>query len=118
MRENIVDAVSSGNTAALDGYLAPSVHITYCASEYEGDVTDHDLVIYDISQETSPSATWDFDLPTSVVTGYHDSSPSYYDDFPPGAIVGLSSENKVLSFAIAGELITRVFICVDAAALS
>ena len=33
MRANIIDAVSSGNTAALDGYFAPTVHVTYAASE-------------------------------------------------------------------------------------
>ncbi|CAN5339839.1 hypothetical protein BH09ACT4_BH09ACT4_00940 [soil metagenome] len=118
LRANVVDAVSSGNTAALDGYLAATVHVTYCASEYEGDVTDHVLIVNDISDATSPSATWDFDLADSVVDGYRDYSESYIDDFPAGAIVGLSSERKVLSFAVDGDQITRVFICNDVGALT
>jgi hypothetical protein len=118
MRADIDDAMNSGNTAALEGYLAASVHVTYCASEYEGDVTDHGLVIQNITDVTSTGATWDFDLPASVVQGYHDSSEAYYDDFPAGAVVGLSSEDQVISFAVTGAEITRVFICLDAFALS
>jgi hypothetical protein len=121
LRADLVDAVGSGNTAALEGYLAPSVHVTYCASEAEGDVTDHALVVDNISGITSPSATWDFDLPASKLDTYANDPghyPSYADDFPAGAIVGLSSENKVISFVVADDLITRVFLCTDEYALT
>ncbi|HTL39913.1 MAG TPA: hypothetical protein VL294_00400 [Pseudolysinimonas sp.] len=33
LRETVVDAMNSGNTAAIEGYLAPSVFIIYAASE-------------------------------------------------------------------------------------
>lgn len=119
VRGNIVDAVSSGNTAALP--FAPTVHVTYCASEDEGDVSDQDLLIMNVSNATSMSAVWDFDLPASVIDNYRNNPghyPSYVDDFPPGAIVGLSSENKVISFAVTGSQITRLFICNDVYALT
>ena len=121
LRDNIVDAMSSGNTAALEGYLAPTVHVTYAASEAEGDVTDRVRIIDNLTNATSPTATWDFDLPASVVDNYRDNPghyPAYVDDFPPGAIVGLSSENKVISFATSGGLITRIFIANDVYALT
>jgi hypothetical protein len=119
MRANIIDAMNSGNTAALDGYLAASVHITYAASEYEGDVSDHVLIVNDLTEVTSPTATWDFDLPASVVEGYAAFGyPAYADDFPAGALVGRSSEDKVVSFVVADGLITRILLALDESALS
>ncbi len=113
MRANIVDAMSSGNTAALDGYLAGTVYMKYAASEVAGDVSDHVRIINNLSAVTSPTAVWDFNLPASVVENYRNNSGSagaYVEDFPEGALVGRSSEDKVISFTIVGGLITRIFI--------
>jgi hypothetical protein len=121
LRANIVDAMNSGNTAALEGYLAPSVHITYAASEYEGDVTDHALVIQNLTEFTGPGITWDFDLPAETIDDYANNPghyPSYVDDFPEGALVGRSSDARVLSFAIDGDRITRILFCNDEFALT
>lgn len=121
LRADIIDAMSSGNTAALEGYLAPSVHITYAASEVEGDVTDRARIIDNLSNATSPSATWNFSLSSAVIDNYRNNPghyPSYVDDFPDGAVVGKSSENKVISFAISAGLITRIFIANDEYALT
>lgn len=118
MRANIVDAISSGNTAALEGYFAPSVHVTYAASEYEGDVTDHLLLINDLSDVTSLTAVWDFALPDSQIATYRNSAGgSYTEDFPAGAIVGRSSDDKVISLVVSGGLITRILISNAEAAL-
>jgi hypothetical protein len=116
MRANIIDAMNSGNTAALDGYLAATVHITYAASEYEGDVSDHVLIVNDLTDVTSSTATWDFDLPASVIADYG-ANPTYVDDFPAGALVGRSTESKVVSFVIEEGLITRILIALDESAL-
>jgi len=116
MRANIVDAMNSGNTAAIEGYLAPTVHLTYAASENEGDVSNHAIVIYDLTDFTAGFPTWDFNLPASLVDQYAndpDTYPSYADDFPPGALVGKASNNKVISFVISGGLITRIFFASD-----
>jgi hypothetical protein len=111
LRANIADAMNSGNTAALEGYLADTVHITYAASENEGDVSDHSLVIDNLTRATGPGVTWDFDLPASLIDDYRNnpgSGGSYVDDFPDGAIVGKSSEDYVLSFAVEDGTITRI----------
>jgi hypothetical protein len=116
MRANIVDAMNSGNTAAIEGYLAPVVHITYAASENEGDVSDHTLVINNLTDFVAGFPTWDFDLPASLVDQYAndpDTFPSYADDFPPGALVGKASNDKVISFVIADGEITRIFFAID-----
>lgn len=121
LRANIADAMNSGNTAALEGNLAPSVHVTYAASEYEGDVSDHALVIQNLTDITGPGITWDFDLPASVIEDYANNPghyPSYVDDFPEGAVVGLSSDDKVVAFALDAGVITRVFIALDVFALT
>ncbi len=116
VRANIVDAVSSGNTAALP--FAPTVHVTYAASESEGDVSDQNLLIMDVSNATSTSAIWDFNLPESLIATYRGApGEAYYDDFPVGAIVGRSSEDKVISFVVSGGQITRLFISNSESAL-
>ena len=101
--------MNSGNTAAIDGYLAASVRVTYAASESQADVTNHVQIVNDLTALTADSPTWNFALPASQITGYA-AVPSYTDDFPPNSIVGLSSTQHVLSFTVAGGKITRVFI--------
>jgi hypothetical protein len=121
MLANIHDAVSSGNSAALEGYLAPSVHVTYAASEAEGDVTNPTIVLDDLAAVTSPTATWDWTLPAATIDNYRNnpgSSGAYVDDFPEGAVVGRSSEARVVSIVVADGLITRVFIANDEYALT
>ncbi|MEZ5190919.1 MAG: hypothetical protein R2717_08865 [Schumannella sp.] len=121
LRANVVDAMSSGNTAAIEGYLASSVHITYAASEYEGDVTDPALIIQNLTALTGPGITWDFNLPAATLDNYANNPghyPAYSDDFPEGALVGRSSDRAVVSFAIDGGQITRVFIALDEGALT
>jgi hypothetical protein len=111
LRADIAAAMNSGNTAALEGYLAPTVHITYAASESEGDVSDHPLIIDNLTRATAAGVTWDFDLPESLIENYRNNpgaGGAYVDDFPEGAIVGKSSADYVLSFAIEAGLITRI----------
>jgi hypothetical protein len=117
VRGNIVDAVSSGNTAALP--FAATVHVTYAASEEEGDVSDYNLLVMDVSNATSMSAVWDFNLPAALIATYRGPvGEAYYDDFPEGAIVGRSSEDKVISFVVSGGQITRLFISNSESALT
>jgi hypothetical protein len=111
LRETVVDAMNSGNTAAIEGYLAPSVFIIYAASEYSGDVTDHALIIDDLSASTGAGVTWDFDLPADLIDKYR-SNPgagdAYAPYFPDNALVGKSSADRVLSFTVEGGLITAI----------
>jgi hypothetical protein len=111
LRETVVDAMNSGNTAAIEGYLAPSVFIIYAASEYSGDVTDHALIVDDLSASTADGVTWDFDLPADLIDKYR-SNPgageAYAPYFPENALVGKSSADRVLSFTVEGGLITAI----------
>lgn len=111
LRETVVDAMNSGNTAAIEGYLAPSVYIVYAASEYAGDVTDHGVVVDDLSASTADGVTWDFDLPADLIDKYR-SNPgagdAYAPYFPENALVGKSSADRVLSFTVEGGLITTI----------
>jgi len=111
MKANIVDAMNSGNTAAIDGYLAPSVFIIYAASENAGDVTDHRIIVDDLTNATADGVTWDFDLPASLIENYRNNpgaGGSYTPYFPQNALVGKSSADFVLSFTVEGGLITTI----------
>ena len=111
LKANVVDAMNSGNTAAIDGYLAPSVYIVYAASENAGNVTDHALIVSNLSNATADGVTWDFDLPASLIENYRNNpgaGGSYTAYFPENALVGKSSADYVLSFTVEGGLITTI----------
>jgi hypothetical protein len=84
-------------------------------------VSDLALLVQNLTDITGPGFTWDFDLPASVIDVYANNPghfPSYVDDFPEDAVVGRSSDAKVVSFALEGGVITRVFIALDEFALT
>lgn len=94
--ENIQASITSGNTAALEGYMAASVKVVLTASEGPGSVAPAEAVssISDfISAATEP---WDFALSASLLGQYATSSYGPY--FPSIAVVGASANNKVISF--------------------
>jgi len=93
--ESIKASITSGNTAALEGYMAASVKVVLTASEGPG-VAPAEAVssISDfISAATKP---WDFALSASLLGQYATSSYGPY--FPSIAVVGASANNKVISF--------------------
>lgn len=95
--DNIKASITSGNTAALEGYMASSVNVVFAASDGLGPRTavqavgDITSFIDDITQ-----MTWSFDVPASVLSSYGQSSYKQY--FPGTALVGKSSTNRVISF--------------------
>jgi hypothetical protein len=94
--ESIMDSISSGNTAALNGYMAPSVNVILAASEGMGAQTPSQAVsdiTNFISDATSP---WDFSLSASVLSSY--SGGGYGKYFSTIAVVGKSANGKVISF--------------------
>jgi hypothetical protein len=114
--ENIHDALDSGNTAAIEGYLAPSVHLVLAGSEYGGDVTDHSQVIDDLTGFTGDGITWDFDLPADLIENYRNNpgaAGAYTDFFPEDAVVGKSSDDGVLSFTFTDGLITQILMATE-----
>ncbi len=94
--ENIKASVSVGNTQPLEGYMASSVNTILAATEAYGPRTPTQSV-GDITSFISGSSTWDFSLSASVLSSYGQSGYGQY--FPNIAIVGKSTDGKVISFS-------------------
>jgi cytoskeletal protein RodZ len=95
--ESIKASITSGNTAALEGYMATSVNVILAATEAYGPQTSAQAVsdiTHFISDATSP---WDFALSASILSSYGQGGYSQY--FPNIAVVGKSANKKVISFS-------------------
>jgi hypothetical protein len=96
--ENVKASITSGNTAALGGYMEASVNVILAATEGIGPST-HDQAIAAISNFiTSDNNSWDYDfsLPAATLDSYGSGDYSAY--FPDGAVVGKASNDRVISF--------------------
>lgn len=115
MLENIKAAITSGNTAALEGHLASTVHVILAASEGLGDRTPTQ-VISDLAY-IDAATDWDFDLPAATIDAYQ--AGDYKQYFPDTALVGKSANNYVISFTFndAGK-ISGIFLTNSADLLS
>lgn len=91
---SIKDSITSGNTAALEGYMASTVKVIIAASEGVGDRTPVQA-IGDLNYVMA-GGTWDFALPAATLSGYQ--AGDYKQYFPSTALVGLSSKKYVISF--------------------
>jgi len=93
--DNIAASITSGNTAALEGYAASSVKVVIAASSGIGDRTPAQMVgdVAYVSKGTDP---WNFDLSSTVLSGYQ--AGSYKQYFPTTAFVGKSANGYVISF--------------------
>lgn len=114
--ENIADAVNSGNTAALEGYLTNPVTFIIAASECCGPVTPVEAIT---NMDYLNSATRPFSWPTPEATVDVYRTGFYVDYFPEGAFVLESADSDpfVVSFTIVGEQITGIFISAGASLL-
>lgn len=108
-RANVRDALSSANTAALEGYVAPSVYVTYASSEAEGEVTDPALVVSDIGDVSYVGPTWTFDFSAEQLAEWA-ASPYYAEDFTECAIIGVQSDDRGISLTFDDGMIVRVLI--------
>ena len=106
--ENLHDSISSGNTAALEGYLSNPVNFVIAASECCGPVTPLEA-ISGLDYISAAIGPWTEPSP-AVLAQYR--AGFYVDYFPDGAYVIQSSDADpyVVSFAITGEQVTGVFI--------
>jgi cytoskeletal protein RodZ len=96
---NIEASITSGNTAALEGYMASSVNVIFAASEGLGTRTSPQAVS-DITGFISPIASsWDYDfsLSASVLSSYGKGSYGQY--FPGTAVVGKATNKQVIAFS-------------------
>jgi hypothetical protein len=115
--QNIAESISSGNTAALEGYLADSVSVTLAASECCGDLSPTDT-ISTLNYVSSATGPWTFPVSDATLASYR--AGFYSDSFPEGVFVGMSSDSDpyVVAFAIEGNKITAILIAGDAVLLS
>ena len=97
--ENIKASITSGNTAALEGYMLPSVNVILAATEAYGAQTPSQAIA-DVSSfisEDINSWDYDFDLPASTISQY---SQGYYGQyFPVSSLTGKASNGKIISFS-------------------
>ena len=109
--ENIRAVLDSGNTAALEGYLADEVNFIIAASECCGPMSALDAIdnMSYISAASGPWAT----TPQVAIDGYR--THFYVDYFPDDALVFSSSDEDpyVISFLVVGDKITQIFIASD-----
>ena len=115
---NIKASINSGNTAALEGYMADSVDIAYAASEGLTNQTPAQAVsaVTDFI-DFNATTTWDFNLSSLVLSSYGQGDYGTY--FPSTAIVGKSSDNKVISFSFDSDAkISTVFLSNNEALLN
>lgn len=96
---NIEASITSGNTQALEGYMASSVKVILAATEAYGTQTPTQAVSDVTNFITTDSSSWDYDfsLPASTLSSY--SSGGYGEYFPSTALVGKASNSKVISFS-------------------
>lgn len=97
LKQNIEAAVSSGNYAALDGYMANKVSYAIAASEGQGTLTKAQA-IKQLEYLNSGTAPWNFSIATATLTKYKAGSYSTYlnDD----VIFGVSGNKFFVSFRL------------------
>lgn len=112
---NIEASITSGNTAALEGYMASSVNVIIAASEGLGMKTPTEAVsgISDFITSDPTSWDYDFDLSAALVGSYGKGFYGQY--FPDNAIAGKASNQKVISFSFdCNGKISTVFLAANA----
>lgn len=92
--ENIKAAITSGNTAALEGYMADSVTVILAASEGLGSRTPTQAVS-DMDYLSGGTTPWDFALPSATVSGW--ASGDYGTYISADGLVGKSANNYVVA---------------------
>lgn len=109
--QNLADAISSGNTAAIEGYLTDPTRVVIAASEADMQQAPVDAVL-SVDYVQPGSGTWDFDLDATVLAAYA-ASADYGQFFPANAIVGRSDSGAVISFMPNGAKIGTIFMAID-----
>lgn len=93
--ENIKAAFVSKNTAALEGYMAPSVYVVYAASEFAGNKTPTEAVKAMDYVNSGAVAPWNFNLDAATLASYKKGFYGKY--FNDTTLVGRSSNGYVVA---------------------
>lgn len=105
-RQNVQDAITSGNTAAIEGYLSDPVNLIIMASECCWDITPAQAVA-ELGYVTSAPGPWNFSLPAATVDGWR-TNVYYGSQFTGDDITGRASDGTIVSFGIEGGQITKI----------
>lgn len=105
-RRNVQDAITSGNTAALEGYLSDPVNLIIMASECCWDITPAQAVA-ELGYVTSAPGPWNFALPAATIDGWR-TNVYYGSQFTGDDITGRASDGTIVSFGIEGGQITKI----------
>lgn len=115
---SIEASITSGNTAALEGYMASSVNVILAASEAYGQQTPTQAVsnISNFISDDLNSWDYNFSLPAATLNTYKQGSYSQY--FTNISVVGKAANNQVISFSFncTGKIDT-VFLATTASVL-
>lgn len=115
---SIEASITSGNTAALEGYMASSVNVILAASEAYGQQTPTQAVTDVTNFISNDINSWDynFSLPAATLNTYKQGSYSQY--FTNISVVGKATNNQVISFSFdcTGKIDT-VFLATTASVL-
>jgi hypothetical protein len=94
LKDNIRDAVSSKNLAALASYMTNPVTVILAASEGLGPRTP-DQAVTDMEYINMGTAPWDFNLSAATLATYE--AGFYKDYFDDNTVVGKSANKYVVS---------------------
>ena len=95
LKENAQAAISSRNTAALEGYMASSVNVVVAASE-KGGFESPSQAVADLGYLNSATSPWNFSLSTATLGSW--AAGSYAAYFSPTSYAGLAANKYVVSF--------------------
>ena len=105
LKENMAAAISSGNTAALEGYMASSVRVIIAATSKNSTGTPTQAIA-DLEYLEAGTDPWNFNLSQATLSSFENGAYGSY--FGDGTYVGQSANNYVVSFGInqAGKIAT------------
>lgn len=105
-RANIRDAITSGDTAAIEGYLSNPVRVIIMSSECCWDITPSEAVSQ-LSYVTGAPGPWNFSLPSATTDPWH--TNVYYGYlFTGDDITGRAADGTIVSFGISGGQVTTI----------
>ena len=105
------DAISSGNTEALEGAFTDPVRVVIASSEADSQLAPLDAVLA-LDYVQPGVGTWEWELTEAEIDGYR-ASVYYAALFPDDVIVGRSSEGPVVAFSPAGATIHTILMAID-----
>lgn len=97
--DNIKASIISGNTAALEGYMATSVNVALANSDGSSAKTATQAVAAITDFISASEATWNYNFSLSATTLASYRAGGFAKYFPTASLIGKNMNNKVISFS-------------------